>query len=144
MDCNGAASVIHKVLDRQGLLWLLDSLAYVEDDVSRTECSRTSSMDTHPTFFTYPTEDVGEPSGIITENGADLTYLINCAPDSFMGVLPCSSDLFSMKSLYHSITPLRSYQAGCYTCRLTHSAFTRFCETSRTTAEFWKKRFHEK
>ena len=92
----GTADLIHDILERQGLVWLLENLAHEdhqnanvkEDSGAEAECVD-GKCDNVPKVN-------DDTQCVITENGADQTYFMDSGPGTFHATFTCNYEITCM------------------------------------------------
>ena len=90
MERYGSADLIRDILERQGLVWLLESLA--QDKLTAQKGAGLNKMHDKGKYRNNSQGDY-YTKHIITENDADKTYLINCAPNTIDRTFPCENEI---------------------------------------------------
>ena len=96
MERYGTADLIHDILERQGLSWLLGDL--VEEESQKANAQGISgtqwgSVNGQRSSIFEVTEYI---QSVVTENGADKTYLLNAGPDTVIGRFSNETDITCM------------------------------------------------
>lgn len=97
MERYGNADLIRDILERQGLIWLLESLAQDENQEQRHQ--EAADMELMHTSRSNNIVDQESDDGqhVMTENDADHVYFINSGPGTTSGTFGCDNEVSCME-----------------------------------------------
>ena len=96
MERYGTADLIHDILERQGLIWLLGNLAQADNrNANAQKVSGAEAGCNDGKSNNIPEVDV-DTQCVITENGADHVYLIDSGPNTATGTFACDDEITCM------------------------------------------------
>ena len=93
MERYGNADLIRDILERQGLIWLLEGLAPDESQEQRPRQDADAGLMQNGSRTNSVKQEGAKGQNIITENDADHVYTINSGPGASSGTFGCENEV---------------------------------------------------
>ena len=97
MERYGNADLIRDILERQGLIWLLEHLAHDESQEQRPKQDADAGMMHDASEYDNLQQERDDGQNIITENDADQVYFKNPGPGTISVTFGCNNEVSCME-----------------------------------------------